>query len=145
MREGCHPRVFLPTERSDKAIVLVHGLTDSPYFMIAIAFLVSHAGVRSIQVVTGAMGVIVATIGGLLSLYRFQEKWVAYRVTAENLKREKYFFLTGTASYHGDDNFATLVARVEEFVCFKQRIPPRTVRIQILRSTLKPRTAGPRL
>jgi hypothetical protein len=59
------------------------------------------------------MGVGVATIGGLLSLYRFQEKWVEYRVTAENLKREKYFFLTGTAPYEADDKFQILVMRVE--------------------------------
>ncbi len=79
----------------------------------AIAYLVSHAEFMPVQVLTGAMGVAVAAIGGLLSLYRFQEKWVGYRVTAENLKREKYFFLTGTAPYDGDDKFQTLVTRVE--------------------------------
>ena len=79
----------------------------------AIAYLVSHADLMPIQVLTGAMGVAVATIGGLLSLYRFQEKWVEYRVTAENLKREKFFFLTGTAPYDVDDKFQILVTRVE--------------------------------
>ena len=59
------------------------------------------------------MGVAMATIGGLLSLYRFQEKWIEYRVTAESLKREKFFFLTGTAPYDVDDRFQTLVTRVE--------------------------------
>ena len=42
----------------------------------AIAYLVSHADLMPIQVLAGAMGVAVATIGGLLSLYRFQEKWI---------------------------------------------------------------------
>jgi hypothetical protein len=79
----------------------------------AIAYLVSHADLMPVQVLTGAMGVAVATIGGLLSLYRFQEKWVEYRVTAENLKREKFFFLTGTSPYDTNDKFQTLVARVE--------------------------------
>ena len=79
----------------------------------AIAYLVSHADLMPVQVLAGAMGVAVATIGGLLSLYRFQEKWVEYRVTAENLKREKFFFLTGTAPYDADDRFQTLVMRVE--------------------------------
>ena len=37
VRDGCQPRVFLHTAPSGKAIVLVHGLTDSPYFMTAIA------------------------------------------------------------------------------------------------------------
>ena len=79
----------------------------------AIAYLVSHADLMPIQVLTGAMGVAVATIGGLLSLYRFQEKWIEYRITAENLKREKFFFLTGTAPYDADDKFQILVTRVE--------------------------------
>ena len=79
----------------------------------AIAFLVSHADHIPVQVLTGAMGVAVAAIGGLLSLYRFQEKWVEYRITAENLKREKYFFLTATAPYDADDKFQILVTRVE--------------------------------
>ncbi|MBL0715759.1 MAG: hypothetical protein JJV98_18895, partial [Desulfosarcina sp.] len=37
----------------------------------AIAYLVSHAEIVPIQVLTGAMGVAVAAIGGLLSLHRF--------------------------------------------------------------------------
>ena len=37
VRDGCHPRIFKNAAPSDKAIVLVHGLTDSPYFMTAIA------------------------------------------------------------------------------------------------------------
>lgn len=36
IRKDCHPRI-MEHEASDKAIVLVHGLTDSPYFMTAIA------------------------------------------------------------------------------------------------------------
>lgn len=79
----------------------------------AIAYLVSHAELAPVQILAGAMGVAVAAIGGLLSLYRYQEKWVEYRVATENLKREKYFFLTGTAPYDGDDKFPALVSRVE--------------------------------
>jgi pimeloyl-ACP methyl ester carboxylesterase len=36
VREGCHPRIMEHPESPGKAIVLVHGLTDSPYFMTAI-------------------------------------------------------------------------------------------------------------
>ena len=85
----------------------------------AIAYLVSHADLMPIQVLAGAMGVAVATIGGLLSLYRFQEKWIEYRITAENLKREKFFFLTGTAPYDADDKFQILVTRVEAILAWK--------------------------
>ncbi len=37
VRPGCHPRKLLHKNRTEKAIVLVHGLTDSPYYMAAIA------------------------------------------------------------------------------------------------------------
>jgi alpha-beta hydrolase superfamily lysophospholipase len=37
VRDGCHPWVFEHEARAGKAIVLCHGLTDSPYFLMAIA------------------------------------------------------------------------------------------------------------
>lgn len=36
VRVGCHPKKMLHAAGAEKAIVLVHGLTDSPYFMSAI-------------------------------------------------------------------------------------------------------------
>ncbi len=36
MRDGCHPRIMEHPKSPKKAIVLVHGLSDSPYFMTAI-------------------------------------------------------------------------------------------------------------
>jgi esterase/lipase len=36
VRDGCHPRIMEHQEPTQKAIVLVHGLCDSPYFMMAI-------------------------------------------------------------------------------------------------------------
>jgi esterase/lipase len=36
VRKGCQPRIWDWKERRKNAIVLVHGLTDSPYFMAAI-------------------------------------------------------------------------------------------------------------
>ena len=36
IREGCHPRLMLQAEPASNAIVLVHGLSDSPYFVAAI-------------------------------------------------------------------------------------------------------------
>lgn len=37
MRAECYPRKFLHAGKTGKAIVLVHGLTDSPFYMLAIA------------------------------------------------------------------------------------------------------------
>ncbi len=36
VRDGCHPR-YMEHPTAQKAIVLIHGLTDSPYFLTAIA------------------------------------------------------------------------------------------------------------
>lgn len=36
VRDGCHPRIMEHPDSPKKAIVLVHGLSDSPYFMTAI-------------------------------------------------------------------------------------------------------------
>jgi esterase/lipase len=43
IRPGCHPRKLLHENRTDKAIVLVHGLTDSPFYMAAIGEYFHHA------------------------------------------------------------------------------------------------------
>ena len=61
----------------------------------------------------GALGVLVAVVTGVISLYRFQELWVDYRLTAENLQQEKYRFLTRVPPYDGDGALALLVDRVE--------------------------------
>jgi len=37
VRDGCQPRILEHAEPAPKAVVLVHGLTDSPHFMTAIA------------------------------------------------------------------------------------------------------------
>lgn len=37
VRPGCHPRKLVHDNRAENAMVLVHGLTDSPFYMTAIA------------------------------------------------------------------------------------------------------------
>ena len=37
VRDGCHPKIMEHAAPAQKAIVLTHGLTDSPYFLKAIA------------------------------------------------------------------------------------------------------------
>ena len=61
----------------------------------------------------GALGILVAVVTGVLSLYRFQELWVDYRLTAESLQQEKYRFLTGVPPSDPEPAVAVLVDRVE--------------------------------
>ncbi len=61
----------------------------------------------------GALGILVAVVTGVISLYRYQELWVDYRLTAETLQQEKYRFLTGVPPYDTEPAMAVLVDRVE--------------------------------
>lgn len=49
--------------------------------------------------VIALLGVLTATITGISALYKFQEKWMTYRITGESLKREKILYQTGTPPY----------------------------------------------
>ncbi len=84
-------------------------------FATSIPFLVSYITLETgiLKVIVGAMGVVVALVSGLVTLYRFQENWIEYRTTSETLKHEKYLYLTQSAPYDGDQPFRLLVERVE--------------------------------
>ncbi len=53
----------------------------------------------SLKVVVGVLGIIVAAISGLVTLIKFQENWIEYRLVAESLKYEKFLFLAKTGHY----------------------------------------------
>lgn len=87
-------------------------------FAVAIPFLISQITEKTgpFNYVAGAMGVAVALITGLVTLYRFQENWIEYRTTAETLKHEKYLYLTRSAPYDGDNAFHLLVVTIESTI-----------------------------
>ena len=66
--------------------------------------------------VLGGIGVLIAAITGIISLYKFQETWTAYRTTCESLRHEKYLYATKTNPYHGKNAFNLLVQRVEMLI-----------------------------
>jgi hypothetical protein len=79
-----------------------------------IPFLSGFAGDSfQIRIAIGALGVLVAVVASLLGLLHFQEHWIAYRATAESLRKEKFLFLTQTEPYDKNDAFHLLVQRVE--------------------------------
>ena len=69
-----------------------------------------------LQYLLGGIGVLIATITGMLSLYKFQENWTAYRTTCESLRHEKFLYLTKTDPYRGKNAFNLLVQRVEMLI-----------------------------
>jgi Protein of unknown function (DUF4231) len=63
----------------------------------------------------GLLGVAIAISGGVGALFRYHENWIQYRVTSEQLKHEKYMFLTSSGPYENCE-FRVLVQRVEALI-----------------------------
>lgn len=84
-------------------------------FAAAIPFLAGHIadGDTAIKISIGILGVAIAIISGLLSIYKYQENWIHYRTVSEALKREKYLFLTKTSPYEKQNPEGLFVKTVE--------------------------------
>jgi hypothetical protein len=69
--------------------------------------------------VTAILGSSVAILEGLQQLGQYNNLWVSYRATAEQLKHEKYLFLAHSGPYKGlkeEEALVRLAERVEEQV-----------------------------
>lgn len=67
-------------------------------------------------VLVGLFGVAISIIAGLLSLGRYQERWVEYRTTCESLKKERFLFETNVEPYNSENSFNLLVQRAETLI-----------------------------
>ena len=66
------------------------------------------------KLVAGGLGVLLAFLGGLQTLNKYQELWSQYRAVAESLKSEKLLYLTKSGHYSGDvEAFQLFVIKVE--------------------------------
>ena len=69
--------------------------------------------------VTATMGASIAVLEGFQQLGQFSDLWVSYRHTAEQLKHEKFLFLSASGPYQDlgeEEAMKQLAARVEERV-----------------------------
>jgi len=67
--------------------------------------------------ITGALGVLITILEGILHLNQYQENWTNYRSTAEALKHEKYLYLSHAGPYaEAATPDAMLAERVESLV-----------------------------
>ena len=65
----------------------------------------------------GALGAVVVVLEGLQQLFQFQQNWIAYRVTAQALMRERSLCLAGAGPYaNAERPVALLAQRVERIV-----------------------------
>ncbi|MGG8497146.1 DUF4231 domain-containing protein [Tenacibaculum sp. TC6] len=58
----------------------------------------------------------IAMISSILSLSKFQANWIEYRLTSENLKSEKFMYLTKSDPYNQKESYRILVQRIEEII-----------------------------
>lgn len=95
-----------------------HGLRSIEVVAAAsIAALAGHANSDNyLPIVVAALGLAVAVIAAVVSLFRFQENWTEYRITCEALRHEKFLFLTGTDPYNVEQPFPLLVQRIESLI-----------------------------
>lgn len=70
----------------------------------------------ALKITIGLLGLVVAVITAVSSLYNFQENWLEFRTTCESLKHEKHLFSTNTNPYHVRQPFQLLVQRVEGLI-----------------------------
>lgn len=67
----------------------------------------------SIKYVVALLGTMVTILEGILTVGKYQEKWITYRATGEALRQEKFLFLMKSGSYTGEDASTNFVNRIE--------------------------------
>lgn len=66
-----------------------------------------------LKMAVGIAGVLIVVLEGMLSLYKYKDIWLEYRMTSELLNREKLLYLTGSGPYKTDKSFQAFVERAE--------------------------------
>ncbi|MCH7896471.1 MAG: DUF4231 domain-containing protein [candidate division NC10 bacterium] len=85
--------------------------------IVAAAMIPFAAAYGKLAFFTGALGVFIVVFEGLQGLNQYQQNWITYRSTCEELKHEKYLWLAKAGPYVNTDNADTLLAeRVESLI-----------------------------
>jgi Protein of unknown function (DUF4231) len=74
------------------------------------------AAVHSPVWVTGGLAAVIVVLEGAQHVYQFQEHWITYRSTAEELKHERYLYLAHAGPYTDDDRHDQLAERLEGLI-----------------------------
>ena len=67
--------------------------------IVAAALVPLAAGLHVPAPITGSLGVLIATLEGILQLNQYHHNWITYRSTCETLKHEKYLYLASAGPY----------------------------------------------
>ena len=109
-KSGSSKRSF----QSGKLIVIILSVS----IPLLVTLLDQHAYIKYI---IAGVGVLIAAVEGILSLYDFQNNWISYRQTLEALKREKFFFATKSSVYKADKSFQFFVERIETILTVENK------------------------
>lgn len=84
------------------------------YYFVSIAKLVvslvitvlssAKSGASPISMIVSILSALIALTEGILLLYKFNENWIVYRLTSENLKKEEFLFKTRSGEYYNIDD-----------------------------------------
>ena len=85
--------------------------------IIAAAMIPFAAGFEAPAVLIGGLGVCIVFLEGLQALNQYQQNWITYRSTCEELKHEKYLWLAKAGPYlKADTPDALFAERVESLI-----------------------------
>jgi hypothetical protein len=85
--------------------------------IIAAAIIPFVAGLSGLGILTGFLGVLIVIFIGIQSLNQYHDNWISYRSTAEQLKHEKYLWLSKAGPYRdAKDPEVMLAERVESLI-----------------------------
>jgi Protein of unknown function (DUF4231) len=85
--------------------------------IVAAAAIPFAAGKAAPAWLTGGLGVVVVVLEGIQSLNQFQQNWIAYRSTCEELKHGKFLWLAKAGPYATTNAPDALLAqRVEALI-----------------------------
>ncbi len=78
---------------------------------------VSVFRMQFVSYATAGLGVLITVLEGMLHLNQYQQNWINYRSTCEELKHEKYVYLGHAGPYAcANDPHALLAERIESLV-----------------------------
>lgn len=66
-----------------------------------------------LKMLVGIAGVLIVVFEGILSLYKYKDIWLKYRMTSEMLNREKILYLTSSGPYKTNKKLQSFVERAE--------------------------------
>jgi hypothetical protein len=69
-----------------------------------------------LKIFIAGLGILITISTVLLSLYKFQENWIQYRVVSETLKHEKFLYLTASGKYCQANKFNLFVEQTEKLI-----------------------------